>query len=105
MRLQHQTRLKVYPGLVSEQRPYQAAGFAIERVWRFVSQCVLYRRLSNAGVSTYVNRRISTGKCHAGKQVEVQPQTDRSHWEGRVNAGPLKTYAAERDYSNLETPG
>ena len=93
-RLGGQTRLQAYPGLLSNQRPYQTEDFQVERVWSFLHACVYTRRISSGGKVTHFNQQISVGSLYKGQYAQLRLDEDGQNWQVLVGDTVVKTYAA-----------
>jgi hypothetical protein len=93
-RLGGQTRLQAYPGLLSNQRPYQAEDFQVERVWAFFQTCVYTRRISASGVLTHFGVQTSVGAAYKGQWAQVRLSQEGLLWEVLVDYKVVKTYPA-----------
>jgi transposase InsO family protein len=69
-------RLAAYPALVHSGRPYdpaqEAAQWDERRVWRFLAQRVVPRRVDRVGRISLANRVLGVGRAWAGQEVMVR---------------------------------
>ena len=68
-RLGNRTRTEVYPALLAPGRAYQAEGFDLRRVHRFMSQGQWVRKVSKQGQVSFYGHRWQVGQVHSGQQV------------------------------------
>ena len=94
-RLNGQTRLQAYAGLLTNQRPYKPENFQAERVWAFFRQCVYTRRVSSSGVVTHFGVQTSIGAAYKGQWAQVRLSQAGLLWEVLVDDKVVKTYSAE----------
>lgn len=76
--------LVAHPELLYPRRAYPPDGelalFDLQRVFDFLAEFVLPRRVSSTGVVSLGRRLYSVGRCHAGKTVQVQCDPLTREW-------------------------
>jgi hypothetical protein len=70
------SRLAAYPALAAGGRPYdptqEAAQWDERRVWRFLAQQIMPRRVDRVGRISLANRPLGVGRAWAGQDVTVR---------------------------------
>jgi hypothetical protein len=89
------SRLAAYPGLAHSGRPYDPAQAATawdeRRVWAFLAQQVLVRRVDQIGRISLANRPLGVGRVWAGQEVTVRLVVGETApvWQIRDTRGTL----------------
>lgn len=90
-----QSRLAAYPTLTARERPYEPARedqvWAAPRVWAWLGERVVVRRVNKAGQLTLGNRALGVGKRWARQEVTLRLiiVDDAPHWHIHDGQGHL----------------
>jgi hypothetical protein len=99
------SRLAAYPALAGGGRSYDPAPAAAQwderRVWRFLAQQVVVRRVDRVGRISLANRALGVGRAWAGQEVTVRLAVvdDAPHWHIRDARGTLRRQQAAPELS------
>ena len=99
------SRLAAYPALAGGGRSYDPAPAAAQwderRVWRFLAQHVVVRRVDRVGRISLANRALGVGRAWAGQEVTVRLAVvdDAPHWHIRDARGTLLRQQAAPELS------
>ncbi len=79
-RLGFRSRATVYPGLYVCRRAYLAEAFDIRRVYRYLSECRLVRKVTSNGQTSLYGHGYQIGKRYRGELIGVGFDADEVAW-------------------------
>ena len=79
-RLGFRSRAAVYPGLYVSRRAYCAEAFDIRRVYRYLSECRLVRKVAGSGQASLYGHGYQIGKRYRGELIGVGFDADAVAW-------------------------